>query len=515
VIVATAAGKVEGLEKRGVHQFRGIPYARAERFRAPRPVEPWTGVRDATAFGLIAPQNPSPTEALLGGQDRPSGEDCLVLNVFTPAPDDAGRPVMVWIHGGAFVAGSGNIVWYDGTRLAAGGDVVVVTINYRLGALGFLDLGHLDAAFAGSGANGIRDQVAALAWVRDNIAAFGGDPGNVTIFGESAGGMSVGTLLGTPSAAGLYHRAIAQSGAADHTHTPEVAAWVTEAVLAELGLTPATADALATLPVAEVLRAQGAVEKRVQTDWRREAGPGPGALTFQPVVDGPTDGAVLPQQPIDAIRGGSAAGVALVTGTTRDEWNLFHLQSRMNGAMTDDRLRRRLGRLVGDDRVGDVLDVYRSVRPDADADGLLCAAMTDHVFRQPAIRLAETQVAHTADVALYRFDLGSTGFDGTLGACHAIEVPFVFDNLDRGGVDVLLGGLDDGARALAARLACAWTTTARIGRPAHNELPWPAYDLDTRANCVLDRRCDVVADLEGEIRRMWAELRAAGPLPAP
>jgi para-nitrobenzyl esterase len=141
--------------------------------------------------------------------------------------------------------------------------------------------------------------------------------------------------------------------------------------------------------------------------------------------------------------------------------------------------------------------------------------MTDHVFRQPAIRLAETQVAHTADVALYRFDLGSTGFDGTLGACHAIEVPFVFDNLDRGGVDVLLGGLDDGARALAARLACAWTTTARIGRPAHDELPWPAYDLDTRANCVLDRRCDVVADLEGEIRRMWAELRAAGPLPAP
>jgi para-nitrobenzyl esterase len=502
VIVDTTTGKVRGLEKRGVHQFRGIPYARAERFRAPAPVEPWAGVRDATGFGLIAPQNPSPTEAMLGGQDRPSGEDCLVLNVFTPAPDDSARPVMVWIHGGAFVAGSGNIVWYDGSNLARDGDVVVVTINYRLGALGFLQLGHLDPAFAGSGANGIRDQVAALEWVRDNIAGLGGDPRNVTIFGESAGGMSVGTLLGTPSAEGLFHSAIAQSGAADNNHATEVAEWVTNEFLAALDLSPTSADAVLSLSVDEVLRAQSVVETRVQTDTRRGEGPGIGALTFQPVVDG----AVLPRPALDSIRAGSAAGVRLVAGTTADEWNLFHLQARMGGPMTDDQLRRRLGRLAGADRVDDVLDVYRTTRPATDPDGVFCALMTDHVFRRPAIRLAEAQLAHTSDVWMYRFDLASTAMGGVLGACHAIDVPFVFDNLDRGGVDMLLGGVDDDTRRLASSIARAWTGLARAGTPAHDALDWPAYDLDQRLTCVLDRRTAVAADPGGEVRALWDDL---------
>ena len=511
MIVDTAAGKVQGIEKRGVWQYRGIPYARAERFRAPQPVEPWVGVRDATGFGLIAPQNPSPTEAMLGGQDRPSGEDCLVLNVFVPAGGAGGpsaggdRPVMVWIHGGAFVAGSGNVVWYDGSNLARAGDVVVVTINYRLGALGFLHLGHLDPGLAGSGANGIRDQVAALAWVRDNIAGFGGDPGNVTIFGESAGGMSVGTLLGTPSAAGLFHGAIAQSGAAEHNHATEVAEWVTEGFLAALGLSPASADAVLALPVDEVLRAQAAIETRVQTDHGRADGPGVGALTFQPVVDG----SVLPRPAIDAVRAGSAAGVRLVAGTTADEWNLFYLRERVSGPLSDDRLRRRLARLVGDDRVDDVIDAYRQARPGADADQVLCAVMTDHVFRQPAVRLAEAQLAHDARVAMYRFDLGSTAMGGALGACHAIDVPFVFDNLDRGGVDLLLGGVDDGTRRLAARTRAAWAAVAHAGAPAHDGLDWPAYDTDQRLTCVLDRTPQVAADPDAALRSLWAEL---GPL---
>jgi para-nitrobenzyl esterase len=509
VIVDTTAGKVRGLEKRGVLQYRGIPYARAERFLGPRPVEPWTDVRDATAFGLIAPQNPSPTEAMLGGQDRPSGEDCLVLNVFTPATGGEARPVMVWIHGGAFVAGSGNIVWYDGTNLARDHDVVVVTINYRLGALGYLHLGHLDPAYAGSGANGLRDQVAALEWVRANIAGFGGDPGNVTVFGESAGGMSVGTLLGTPAATGLFHRAIAQSGAADHNHGTEVAEWVTAGFLAALGLSPAGAEALLTLPVDEVLRAQSVIETQVQTDTRRSEGPGVGALTFQPVVDG----TVLPRPAIDAVRSGSAAGVGLVVGTTADEWNLFHLRARMAGSLSDDQVRRRLARLAGPDRVDDVIDVYRAARPDADPDGLFCAAMTDHVFRLPAVRLAETQLAHTADVSMYRFDLGSTAMGGVLGACHAIEVPFVFDNLDRGGVDMLLGGLDDEARRLASRLARAWAGMARTGAPGHDDLDWPAYDLDRRLTCLLDRRPQVAADPDAAVRALWDELAPAAGAP--
>jgi para-nitrobenzyl esterase len=502
VIVDTTTGKVQGLEKRGVQQFRGIPYARAERFRAPEPLEPWAGVRDGTEFGLIAPQNPSPTEALLGAQDRPSGEDCLVLNVFTPAADDAARPVMVWVHGGAFVAGSGNVPWYDGSNLARTGDVVVVSINYRLGALGFLHLGHLDGTLAGSGANGIRDQVAALRWVRDNIAGFGGDPGRVTIFGESAGGMSVGTLLGTPGAAGLFHGAIAQSGAGHHNHRPDVAEWVTERFLAALGLSPTSVDGALAAPVEDVLRAQSAVEQQVQTDHAREGGPAVGALTFQPVADG----AVLPAPAIEGVRAGSAAGVPLIAGTTADEWNMFHLRVRMAGALSEDQVRRRLGRLVGEDRVGDVLDVYRRARPDADPDGLLCAAMTDHVFRIPAIRLAEAQLAHTAQVSMYRFDLPSTAMDGALGACHAIEIPFVFDNLDRGGVDMLLGGLDDGSHALAAAASRAWLAFARTSSPAHDGVAWPAYDAHRRATCLLDRTTAVVDDPEAEIRELWDEL---------
>jgi para-nitrobenzyl esterase len=505
VIVDTTAGKVQGLEKRGVLQYRGIPYARAGRFLAPQPVEPWTGVREATEFGLIAPQNPSPTEAMLGGQDRPSGEDCLVLNVFAPQAPPGPLPVMVWIHGGAFVAGSGNIPWYDGSNLVRNGDVVVVTINYRLGALGFLHLGHVDPAFAGSGANGIRDQIAALEWVRDNIAGFGGDPANVTVFGESAGGMSIGTLLGAPAAQGLFHRAIAQSGAGHHNHDPAVAAWVTEGFLDALGLSPASAEALLSLPVEEVLAAQSAIETRVQTDTRRTDGPGIGALTFQPVVDG----AVLPRPALDAVRAGSAAGVELVVGSTADEWNLFHLRDRLTGPLTEDRAKRRLARLVGDDRVDDVVDLYRSVRPAADPDGLLCAVMTDHVFRQPAIRLAEAQVPHAPRVSMYRFDLPSTAMDGALGACHALDVPFVFDNLDRGGVDLLLGGLDDGARGLATRMAQAWTGVAHRGDPAHDDLEWPAYDLDERLTCVLDRRPGVAADPEGQVRALWDELAPA------
>ena len=511
MIVDTTAGKLQGLEKRGVQQFRGIPYARAERFRAPQPVEPWAGVRDATAFGPIAPQNPSPTEAMLGAQDQPSAEDCLFVNVFTTGVGDEPRPVMVWLHGGAFVAGSGHVVWYDGSNLARDRDVVVVTLNYRLGALGFLHLGHLDPAFAGSGANGIRDQITALAWVRDNIAGFGGDPGNVTIFGESAGGMSVGTLLGAPSARGLFHGAVAQSGAAENIHAPEVAEWVTDGFLAALDLAQGSAEALLSLPVAEILRAQSAIETRVQSEHDRDAGPGVGALTFQPV----TDGAVVPAPALDAVRAGSAAGVHLVVGTTADEWNLFHLRDRLRGELTDDKLRSRVARIAGD-RADDLLDVYRSARPYADTHGLACAVMTDLVFRQPAIRLAEAQLPHAPRVSMYRFDLASTAMDGALGACHAIEVPFVFDNLDRGGVEMLLGGLDEGARRLAGRTSGAWARVAHTASPSSDRpsgdgpsddgLVWPAYDLDQRQTCLLDREVSVVPDPEREVREMWAEL---------
>lgn len=506
MIVATSSGKVEGLAKDGVLQFRGIPYAKAKRFQPPQPAEPWQGVRDATTFAAMAPQNRSPLESLLGAQDHPASEDCLALNVFTPEVDgDAARPVMVWIHGGAFVAGSGNVPWYNASNLVRLGDVVVVTLNYRLGALGFLHLGHLAPELATSGSNGIADQIAALRWVRDNIAAFGGDPHNVTIFGESAGGMSVGILLGTPDAAGLFVGAIAQSGAAANVHgSLGTAEWVAERLLTAAGLSPTSADGLLSLSVDDVLAAQATVELAVQSGEGLDAGIGPaaGVLAFQPLIDGTR----LPQPPLNAVRDGSAAGVPLVIGTTADEWNLFHVQLRRNGPLTDDRLRRRLGRIVGTDRVGDVIDAYRAARPTADPDEVLCAVMTDRVFRIPAIRFAEAHLPHAPRVSMYRFDYRSTGFDGVLGACHAIDVPFVFANLDKRGVEMFTGAVTEDALRLAERCARAWASAARTGSPEHDDLTWPAYDLDRRATCELDATPGVSEDPDAALRTMWDEL---------
>jgi para-nitrobenzyl esterase len=511
VIVATTAGKVQGREKGGILQYRGIPYATAERFRHPRPVEGWDGVRDATHFGPMAPQNKAPLESMIGGQDRPGEEDCLVLNVFTPTAepaDGAPRPVMVWVHGGGFVSGSGHVPWYDGSNLVRGGDVVVVTINYRLGALGFLHLGHLDDRLAGSGSNGLRDQVTALRWVRDNIAAFGGDPGNVTIFGESAGAMSVGALLGIPEAAGLFHKAILQSGAAANVQVPEMAEWVSDRFLAHAGLSPDAVDGLLSLPVDEVLRIQSALENEVF----RGDGPGVhaagGVLAFQPTVDG----TLMEQAPLDAVAAGNAAGVPLVVGTTHDEWDLFHLSVRQQGPLDEVKTRRRLGRVVGEDQANDIIEAYRDGMPGASFDDLVCAAMTDRVFRIPAIHLAEAQLPH-APVSMYRFDLASASMAGLLRACHAIEIPFVFGNLDRAGVDLLIGGIDEGARLLSDRCVRSWTTTARTGAPEHDDLAWPAYDTERRATAVLDRSPAVVDDPGARFRELWSDIGGTDPAP--
>ncbi len=496
MIASTTNGKVQGFEKEGVVQFRGIRYATAERFRPPQPVEPWDGVYDATRFGTPAPQNPSPLEAMLAAPPVDGTEDCLFLNVYTPAVDDRTRPVMVWIHGGAFTAGQGSTPWYAGSSIAAQGDVVVVTINYRLGALGFLHLdGVLGAGFEGSGNNGIRDQIAAIRWVKDNIAAFGGDPDRITVFGESAGGMSVGTLLGTPGVPEMLCGAIAQSGAADHAKPLDEAGRATGILLDELGLDATGADALLALGVDALLAAQ----LTASTRWAEATGAG---LPFSPVVDG----VVLPRPPIDAIRDGSAANVALLAGTTAEEWNLFHLMDRARGPMTDDHLRRRLSRSVGD-RADDVIAVYRDELPQASNDDMWCAIATDWVFRVPAIRLSEAQSANQPATYAYLFSYKSTAFDGALGACHAVDVPFAFDNVDRRGVDFFLGRVDDGTRALSTATSRAWTAMARHGSPEHDGVAsWPAYSTETRNVKELGSTIRLLDDPGSAARRLWDEL---------
>ncbi len=500
VIADTTSGKIAGREKDGLLLFAGVPFAGApvgeRRFRAPEPHEGWDDVRDATRFGQVAVQVGDSLGAIGAGPAPDWSEDCLFLNIQTPALDDSRRPVMVWIHGGAFVNGTGAIPWYDGAHFVRGGDVVVVSINYRLGTLGWLSLGQLDPTYATSANNGLLDQIAALRWVRDNIAGFGGDPGNVTIFGESAGAMSVGTLLGTPSAAGLFAKAIAQSGAAYNVSSIDDAAAVTDAFVTELG--GGGLDAVLSAAPERLLEAQQAVSQAMVTGKLPRRATSASGLPFGPVIDGE----VLPRHPIEAIRSGSSAAVALLTGTTRDEWNLFGLtEKRVDDS---DTLVRRVGRVVQNPE--SLAAAYGEARIGDDYDALFKGIMTDRVFRIPAIRMAEAQSLHQPEnTFMYLFEYASTAFDGRLGACHALEIPFVFDNLHKRGIELLTG--PEPPQSVAAAMHGAWISFARTGSPVHDGVPdWPAYDRQRRATIHFGVPCHLEDDPGAAERRAWSEL---------
>ena len=494
VIVETRHGKVSGERLSSHDRFRGIPYAAPPvgglRFRAPQPVAAWFGVREATAFGRAAPQNPS---FLPGMEAGDQSEDCLYLNVYTPRADGARRPVLVWIHGGGFTGGSGGQALYDGGRLAARGDVVVVTLNYRLGALGYTHLPGVDANL------GQQDQIAALRFVRDNIAAFGGDPSQVTIFGESAGGMAVSTLLAMPAARGLFRGAIAQSGAAHHVHSRESGQAVAHALLAELGLGVSELEKLREVPVASLLAAQA----RVLAENAR----GGGLLAFAPALDSDT----LPRHPLAALRDGAARDVALLVGANRDETKLFRMGMAASSELDEAGLAKRVRgslRAHGADeshaeRLIETYRVARTGRAPTDPGELLDALDSDRTFRVPAIRLAEAQRVHQPRTYQYFFTWSSPARRGTLGACHALELPFVFGTLDAPTMDRFAGKGPE-AEALSERMMDAWIAFARSGEPGHAELPdWPAYDAAKRATLVFDRECELAhAPLDAE-RAAW------------
>ena len=478
-------------------QFRGIRFAMAERFLPPQPVEPWHDVYDATAFGPILPQNPSGLESMLGKSDAtPMAENALFLNVFTPAADDRARPVMVWIHGGAFTAGAGSIPWYSGTNLASRGDVVVVTVNYRLGALGFLHVGKvLGAEFGGSGNSGILDQVAAINWVRDNIASFGGDPENITLFGESAGGMSIATLLGVPGVGRLIRNAIPQSGAADAVKDAGAAEHVTSALLASLGIgAPSAGGATRGRHGTAARRARGG-NGRAGARWRVALAVLPGRRRRRATE------ASARGRPRRRCRGRASLG-----------WN--H-QRRIpvvqpHGASTGAHARRasRRSRLAGRrQRTSRRRDRGVPRRGQASVDDIWSDFATDWIFRIPATRLAEAQSTNQPDTYAYLFTYKSTAFDGALGACHAIDVPFAFDNLDRRGVDMLLGHLTDDTHALATAISRGWLAMARTGSPQHDGLPeWPRYSDGQRAVMELGVDRSVLDDPGSAERQLWASL---------
>jgi para-nitrobenzyl esterase len=395
---------------------------------------------------------------------------------------------MVWIHGGAFSNGSGAIPQYDGSRFARDG-VVCVTINYRLGADGFLYLGD------GIANLGLLDQVAALAWVQENIAAFGGDSDNVTIFGESAGAFSVSTLLSMPRAWGLFRRVIAQSGAGHHVISPATAQRVGQYLAEKLGV-EATSEAIAAVPVDRLLQAQvelsgDAFANPDPVRWGEVAG---NLMPFEPVIDGD----ILPTRPIDSIVGGAGAGVDVIIGTNTDEEMLFMVPNGAINYITEDML---AGTVAAYGLpVSETIATYRAIRPDASAGELLSAIVTDWFFRIPAIRLAEAHAQSTGATYMYEFAWRSPGFDGKLGACHGLEIPFVFDTLDKEGFEVLLG--DDAPQQLADAMHAAWVAFAKVGDPG-----WQRFDLSRRATMRFDTTQKLVEDPRSAERLLWEGLR--------
>jgi para-nitrobenzyl esterase len=480
-IVSTRSGKVEGIERNGVQIFRGIPYAAPPvgslRWQPPSRERDWEGVLDASKFSIQSAQTEFALAKLLGGKPPVNGEDSLYLNVYTPACDDRARPVLFWIHGGAFIWGSADTPWYDGSQFARHGDVVVVTINYRLGPFGFLHLDDLfPGAFPAAGNLGILDQIAALQWVRECVGAFGGDPERVTIFGESAGAASVGTLLGTPAARGLFHGAIAQSGAASWYSTTERATSIAARVIEKIGVKAGDADALLATSTRQVLDALPPFNEST------------GKLPFQPVVDGVT----LPEPPLDAIASGNAAGVPLVTGTNLHEMTLFLAGDSALATLDDARIAERVRMVLGE--AGDeIVAGYRERRPGATPQELWLDIATDVVFRLPAIQMITTQLAH-APAWSYLFTWESPVFGGFLRSTHALEIPFVFDNLNTKDSQMFTGTAAD-RQPIADAMHRAWIAFAQRGDPNHPGIPaWPSYDTSDRATMRFDTTVELLHD---------------------
>jgi para-nitrobenzyl esterase len=514
--LVTRSGVIEGCREDGLVVFRGVSFAAppvgARRFAAPAREEPWDGVRPAHEPGPASLQRPSLAMRLLGLEEFAQDEDCLTLQVWTPGLDAGRRPVLVWLHGGGFTAGAGSLPLFDGASLAARGDVVVVTLNYRLGALGFLPLPALLEAGLPGANFGLLDQLAALDWVREHAARLGGDPDNVTLFGESAGAMSIGALLGAPAARGRFHRAILQSGAAHHVSPRAAGLRIAELFRDALGCSSLDVDALRALPAEALLDAQ---QRVVDEAWRHVEG-----LAFQPVVDG----ALLPRPPLETIAAGAARDVALLVGTNRDEWRLFALTDTKVRSLDESALLRRLARSApgtsgtstqgvgsGDParrapspdpeafarRAVDIYTEARRGRAPVDPPALWLALQTDRVFRIPAIRLAERQCAHAPHVHVYRFDWTSPALGGALGACHGLEIPFVFGTL-RHPRAAELAGAGPAAERLASAMQSAWISFARSGDPG-----WAAYELPRRATRRFGADSGLEFDPEAAERAFW------------
>jgi len=503
-VAKTKSGKLEGYQEEGLFIFKGIPYAAPpigpRRWLPPEPVKPWKGVRPAQSYGAHAPQSPSPDLDIFKSFLTVPGEaseDCLFLNIWTPGLDDGKRPVLFWIHGGGWEMGSGSQPNYDGTTLARRGDAVVVTINYRLGALGFLNLNEITGGkIPATGNNGRLDQDMALRWVRENIAAFGGDPENVTIFGESAGSVDCAVKMATPGTRGLFRRVINESCAAHTAQTRERAELISKLFLEILEIKPADVETIRSLPVEKLLYAATQLVVKMPA-----ADPKLGIMHFQPVIDGN----YLHEMPIEAIRKGASGDVSLLAGNNLNETRVRLAAASLE--MTEEELAATYGNILPAEDASKMIETFKNILTErgeaAAAADLYMAMETERVIRIPTIRLLEAKRKNENPGFGYLFTRPSpvSGVGGELGACHAIEMGFVWN-----AYDGRFCGSGPEADALAAKVQDAWISFARTGDPSCASLgAWPSYG-GKRETMLLGAECRVVNDPYEKERRAWEDI---------
>lgn len=496
--VTTRSGTLAGVHESGVEIFRGIRYARPleglGRIRAPQAEPAWDGVRQATEWAPAAPQEESP----LMGVGK-TGDDCLALNIWRPVQRSTGRlPVMVWIHGGGFSVGGSRQSLYEASVLARENGVIVVSINYRLGILGFGNWTEWPELQGVSNA-GLRDQILALEWVRDHIEGFGGDPGNITLFGESAGGMSIACLLASPKARGLFHRAIIQSGSPDHVVSQAESCRITARFAASAG------DLSACLQgeLKSIVRAQRACFNTTVNRGLHEDPVPQFGMTLLPVFGDD----VLPEHPLAALAKGASQDIPVLLGTTLDEWTIFYLAPQAMGHGSarpepdSERLLHEFQRSLPT-RAEAMLAAYRQLLPEALGSQIFCACETDRMFRIPTVRLAEARFGAVAPTFHYLFEW-PCAWDRRLGSCHVMEIPFVFGITDQPTGQFFTGGGDE-ARRLSAEVRSAWTAFARGEAPAAAGWPeWPAYTSAGRETLKIGALTERRDDPEAARRRLW------------
>jgi para-nitrobenzyl esterase len=482
-IVNTTCGKLEGSFEEGLFVFRGIPYAAPpvgeRRWLPPVPFKKWDGVRPAKQFEAAPPQNAGGPGFKAFDVLEPLSEDCLFLNIWSPGLDDKRRPVMVWIHGGGFNAGAGSLVSQNGSRLASRGDVVVVTINYRLGALGFLNLNEVTGGkIPATGNEGLLDQILALEWVRDNIAGFGGDTANVTVFGESAGAMSIACMMAMPVASGSFRRAILESGAGNTAVSLENATEASRTFLKFLGVKPDDINTIRAFSPEKLMAAQ----LEMMLAGRKGSVP---ATSMAPTIDGK----ILPRPAIESIRAGSAGKVDAIIGCNAEEWKLFTVMNAKTTKVDEARMIRRLEKLLPPGTAVSVAEAYRNARAKREEDTspseILSAIQSDLTFRVPGVQVAEAQSRYNTNTYSYLFSWKSPILG--LGACHALEIGFVF-----GTHDSAFCGTGPSADLLSLNIQDSWTAFARTGNPGSLGVgDWPSYGVKRRT-MILDKKCYVV-----------------------